>query len=77
MAVLFHKLMDEYEVAWTHAEALAYGYVTSDLAVPYVPLEPDMTEEEQEEIRKRFMDCISSGNLVVPKAVDETSSEHI
>jgi hypothetical protein len=35
-------------------------------------LEPDMTEEEQEEIRKRLLGCIESGNLVVPKAVDES-----
>ena len=75
MTVLFHKLMDEYDVPWTHAEALAYGYVTSDLSVPYVPiekrLEPDMTEEEQEEIRKRLLGCIESGNLVVPNGAME------
>ena len=73
MTVLFHKLMYEYEVAWTHAEALAYSYVTSDLSVPYVPLEkklePDMTEEEQEEVRKRLLGCIKSGNVVVAKGV--------
>jgi 3'-phosphoadenosine 5'-phosphosulfate sulfotransferase (PAPS reductase)/FAD synthetase len=76
MTVLFHKLMDEYDVPWVHAEALAYSYVTSDLSVPYVPiekrLEPNMTEEEQERVRKKLLDCIESGNLVVPKAVDET-----
>ena len=76
MAVLFHKLMDEYDVPWVHAEALAYSYVTSDLSVPYVPienrLEPNMTEEEQEEVRKKLLGCIESGNFVVPKAVDET-----
>jgi len=75
MTVLFHKLMDEYDVPWTHAEALAYGYVTSDLSVPYVPLEKrlelDMTEEEQEEVRKKLLDCIESGNLVVPNGAME------
>ena len=71
MTVLFYKLMYEYDVAWAHAEALAYSYVTSDLPVPYVPL-PPMTEEEQEAVRKRLIDCIDSGNVVIPKAVDET-----
>jgi len=73
MTVLFHKLYKEYDVAWTQAEALAYAYVTSDLSVPYVPiekrLEPNMTEEEQEEVRKRLLGCIESGNFVVPKGV--------
>ena len=73
MTVLFHKLYKEYDVAWTQAEALAYAYVTSDFAVPYVPiekrLEPNMTEEEQEEVRQRLLGCIESGNLVVPKGV--------
>ena len=73
MTVLFHKLYKEYDVAWTQAEALAYAYVTSDFAVPYVPiekrLEPNMTEEEQEEVRKRLLGCIESGNFVVPKGV--------
>ena len=75
MAVLFHKLMDEYDVPWVHAEALAYGYVTSDLSVPYVPiekrLEPEMSEEEQEVVRKKLLECIDTGNVVVPKGVFE------
>jgi len=76
MTVLFHKLYKEYDVPWVHAEALAYGYVTSDLSVPYVPLEkrlePNMTEEEQEEVRKKLLGCIESGNVVVPKEVDKS-----
>ena len=73
MTVLFHKLMDEYDVPWTHAEALAYGYVTSDLSVPYVEREWEQTkqlsEEEQEKVRKKLLDCIHSGNLVVPQPI--------
>jgi len=30
------------------------------------------TEEGQEEVRKKLLGCIESGNLVVPKAVEET-----
>ena len=76
MTVLFHKLYEEYDVAWSQAEALAYSYVTSDLPVPYVP-QPPMTEEEQEEVRKKLLDCIDSGNVVVPDGVlvnENTSS---
>ena len=79
MTVLFHKLYEEYDVAWNSAEALALAYVMSDFAVPYVPiekrLEPDMTEEEQEEVRKKLLGCIESGNLVVPKGVLPDSLE--
>ena len=71
LTVLFHKLYEEYDVSWSSAEALALAYVMSEFEVPYVPiekrLEPDMTEEEQEEVRKRLLGCIRSGNLVVPK----------
>jgi hypothetical protein len=85
MAVLFHKLMDEYDVPWVHAEALAYGYVTSDLSVPYVPvekiLEPDMTEEEQKQLSKMLLTCISEGNVVVPgpvmKWMDDEDDEDV
>jgi hypothetical protein len=79
MTVLFHKLYEEYDVSWNSAEALALAYVMSEFEVPYVLTgrenapPPDMsTEEGQEEVRKKLLDCIDSGNLVVPKAVDET-----
>ena len=75
MTVLFHKLYEEYDVSWGSAEALAFAYVVSEFAVPYVPiekrLEPDMTEEEQEEVRKRLLGCIESGNVAVPKGIFE------
>jgi len=86
MTVLFHKLYEEYDVSWASAEALAFAYVMSEFEVPYVPiekrLEPDMTDEEQdvirremiivqEEVRKRLLNCIESGN-VVADGVDET-----
>ena len=69
MTVLFHKLYEEYNVSWASSEALAFAYVVSEFAVPYVPiekrLEPDMTEEEQEEVRKRLLGCIESGNFSI------------
>ena len=77
MTVLFHKLYEEYDVSWNSAEALSLAYVLSEFQVPYVErekrLEPDMsTEEGQEEVRKKLLGCIESGNVVVPKAVEET-----
>ena len=74
MTVLFHKLHEEYDVSWGSAEALSFAYVLSDFAVPYVEKEwdkkPDMsTEEGQEEVRKKLLDCIESGNVVIPKGV--------
>ena len=79
MTVLFHKLYEEYDVSWGSAEALSFAYVMSDFAVPYVPiekrLEPDMTKEEQEEVCKKLLGCIESGNLVVPKGVLPDSLE--
>ncbi|HIJ11168.1 TPA: hypothetical protein HA278_03875 [Candidatus Woesearchaeota archaeon] len=75
MTVLFHKLYEEYGVSWGSAEVLAYSYVTSDFETPYVPLEkrlePNMTEEEQEEVRKKLLGCIESGNFVIPDGVIE------
>ena len=72
MTVLFHKLQEEYNVSWNSAEALSLAYVMSEFQVPYVEREwektPDMsTEEGQEEVRKKLLGCIESGNLVVPK----------
>jgi hypothetical protein len=77
MTVLFHKLYEEYDVSWASAEALSLSYVISEFQVPYVEREwdktPDMsTEEGQEEVRKKLLGCIESGNVVIPKAVDET-----
>jgi len=77
MTVLFHKLYEEYDVCWNDAEALSLAYVMSEFQVPYVEREwdkkPDMsTEEGQEEVRKKLLGCIESGNVVVPKAVEET-----
>ena len=82
MTVLFHKLYEEYDVSWASAEALSFAYVMSEFQVPYVPAEwenkPDMsTEEGQEEVRKKLLDCIDSGNVVVPNGVlvnENTSS---
>ena len=70
MTVLFHKLYEDYNTSWNDAEALAYSYVKSDFQVPYVP-QPPMTEEEQEAVRKRLLDCIDSGNIVTPDGVKE------
>jgi len=79
MTVLFHKLYEEYDACWNDAEALSLAYVMSEFQVPYVLTgrenapPPDMsTEEGQEEVRKKLLGCIESGNVVVPKAVDET-----
>ena len=77
MTVLFHKLYEEYDVCWNDAEALSLAYVMSEFQVPYVEREwdktPDMsTEEGQEEVRKKLLGCIESGNVVVPKAIEET-----
>jgi len=60
MTVLFHKLYEEYDVSWASAEALAFAYAMSDFDIPWVPiekrLEPDMSEEELEEVRKKLLD---------------------
>ena len=75
MTVLFHKLHEEYNVSWSSAEALAFAYAMSDFDIPYVPiekrLEPDMTEEEQEKVRKMLLGCIESDNLIIPDGVIE------
>lgn len=65
MTALFHILYEEYGTDWNSAEALAYSYVKT-CNVPYEP-PPPMTEEEQEAVRKQLLDCIDSGNLVIPK----------
>ena len=72
MVVIFHKLYEEYDVAWSQAEALAYSYVTAlSHNVPFVP--STKTEEEREkewdEVSKQLLDCIDSGNIVVPDGV--------
>jgi hypothetical protein len=76
MTVLFHKLYEEYDVSWGSAEALSLAYVMSEFEVPYIPiekkLEPDMSEEEQEEVRKRLLGCIRSGNVAIPDGADES-----
>ena len=74
MTVLFHKLYEEYDVSWNSAEALSLAYVMSEFEVPYVErVQPDMsTEEGQEEVRKKLLGCIESGNFSVAKAVEET-----
>jgi len=76
MTVLFHKLYEEYDVSWASAEALSLAYVMSEFEVPYIPiekkLEPDMSEEEQEEVRKRLLGCIRSGNVAIPDGADES-----
>jgi len=75
MTVLFHKLQEEYDVSWNSAEVLSLAYVMSEFQVPYVERElekaPDMsTEEGQEEVRKKLLGCIESGNIsVAPGAV--------
>jgi len=74
MTVLFHKLHEEYDVAWASAEALALAYVMSEFEVPYVP-RPPMTEEEQEAVRKQLLGCIESGNVVIPDGVKEYTDE--
>ena len=69
MVVIFHKLYEEYDLSWGSSEALAYSYVTAlSHNVPFVPTRP-MTEEEQEAVRKQLLDCIDSGNVVVPDGV--------
>ena len=73
MTVLFHKLYEEYNMSWNSAEALSYGFVTSVWKIPYVPQSP-MTEEEQEAVRKQLLDCIDSGNLVIPDGVLENEN---
>jgi len=74
LTVLFHKLHEEYDVSWNSAEALSLAYVMSEFQVPYVQAEwektPDMsTEEGQEEVRKKLLGCIESGNISVAKGV--------
>jgi len=69
LTVVFHKLYEDYDTSWNDAETLAYSYVKT-CTVPYVP-QPPMTEEEQEEVRNKLIECIDSGNVVIPKEVDE------
>ena len=78
MTVLFHKLYEEYDVSWASAEALSLAYVTSEFQVPYVSAgyeKPDMsTEEGQAEVRNKLLDCIRSGNVVIPDGVLENEN---
>jgi hypothetical protein len=38
---------------------------------PDKPDKPVMTEEEQAEVRKMMIDCIDSGNFIIPDSVIE------
>jgi hypothetical protein len=72
MTVLFHKLYEEYDVSWNSAEALSLAYVMSEFQVPYVS-SPPMTEEEVESL-EQLIECIDSGNVVVPEGVFENEN---
>ena len=70
MTMLLHKLLDEYHIPFSQAEALSMAYVMSEFEVPHVLKEkrprPDMsTEEGQEEVRNTLLNCIKSGNVIV------------
>ena len=69
LTAIFHKLYEDYDTSWNDAEMLAYSYVKT-CNVPYEPM-PPMTEEEQEEVRNKLIDCIDSGNVVIPEGVKE------
>ena len=68
LTVVFHKLYEDYNASWNDAETLAYSYVKT-CNVPYKPMTP-MTEEEQEDVRKKLLDCIESGNVVIPDGTE-------
>ncbi|HIG58680.1 MAG TPA: hypothetical protein EYQ21_04700 [Flavobacteriales bacterium] len=57
-SVLFYRLHNECGVDFGSAERLAQAYVKT-----YVVMREPMTEKEQEEVRKRLLGCIESGNF--------------
>lgn len=69
-AVMFLRLVEEYDMCFSDAETLASSYVTTY----NVMIEP-LTEKEQEEIRQRAIAAIEAGNIRFA-ATPETKDEH-
>ena len=59
-SVLCHRLLNECNITFGDAERLAMAYVEI-----YKVMQKPMSEEEQEEVRKKLMEAIDSGNLEV------------
>lgn len=57
-AVMFLRLVEEYDMCFSDAETLASSYVTT-----YNVMIKPLTEEEQEEIRQRAIAAIEAGNI--------------
>jgi len=57
-AVMFLRLVTEYDMCFSDAETLASSYVTT-----YNVMKKPLTEEEQEEIRQRAIAAIEAGNI--------------
>jgi len=58
-AVVFMRLVTEYDMCFSDAETLASSYVTT-----YNVMEKPLTEEEQEEICQRAIAAIEAGNII-------------
>lgn len=64
-ACIFHQMVNN-DMDINDAEKMANAYVAT-----YKVMQPPLTEEEQETVRKRLFACIESGNLNIPDGVQE------
>ena len=68
---LFHKLHHEHNVDFGTAERLAGAYVYT-----YKVMQEPITEEEQQEFRKRAIEALKAGNVVFPDGLSEQENEN-
>ena len=65
-ACILHQMVNN-DIAIQDAEKMAYAYVTT-----YNVMQPPLTAEEQEEIRKRMLACIDANNVKIPAGIQES-----
>jgi hypothetical protein len=57
-SALFYRLVNEHNMHFEDAEKFSCAFVHTYKVEP-------MTEEEQEEVKKRLLDCIDKGNVEI------------
>jgi len=65
-SALFYRLVNEHNMHFEDAEKFSCAFVHT-----YKVMQEPMTEEEQEEIRKRMIDCIDAGNMKIAGQDDQ------